>query len=355
MKKKKERKRIWVVKAAVVLLVVLALCTAAARTVWNMLLPRVETTTVYGGVLQDQAQLEGTVRYGGQQTVRADGDWEITEILVEEGQTVEEGTPLLRVDTTRLELSVRELELQRETLGHERNRAGTTWSRIEEIDTERALLEDQIGALRAQYPADGVLTAPFAGTVQQIQADAGMRAAAGTELLTLQPADSPRIVEWEMSEEALQRFAGMETIQLYFIADAAGERTYQSAQVTVDSQVYEEDTRQWRLSATLPEEWNRSEISKVQVLLNYESIRYPLIIPAECVTERDSQYYVYTVDTREGAFGDESVVREVQISVLEKNSRQVAAEASGITEGQQLVRYADKPLGDQETVSVVME
>ena len=100
MEKKKERKRIWVVKAAVVLLVVLALCTAAARTVWNMLLPRVETTTVYGGVLQDQAQLEGTVRYGGQQTVRADGDWEITEILVEEGQTVEEGTPLLRVDTT---------------------------------------------------------------------------------------------------------------------------------------------------------------------------------------------------------------------------------------------------------------
>ena len=73
------------------------------------------------------------------------------------------------------------------------------------------------------------------------------------------------------------------------------------------------------------------------------------------MTERDGQYYVYTVDTREGAFGDESVVREVQISVLEKNSRQVAAEASGITEGQQLVQYADKPLGDQETVSVVME
>ncbi len=107
MEKKKERKRIWVVKAAVVLLVVLALCTAAARTVWNMLPPRVETTTVYGGVLQDQAQLEGTVHYGGQQTVRADGDWGITEILVEEGQTVEEGTPLLRVDTTRMELSVR--------------------------------------------------------------------------------------------------------------------------------------------------------------------------------------------------------------------------------------------------------
>ncbi|MFQ6803758.1 MAG: biotin/lipoyl-binding protein [Lachnospiraceae bacterium] len=163
MEKKKERKRIWVVKAAVVLLVVLALCTAAARTVWNLLLPRVETTTVYGGMLQDQAQLEGTVHYGGQQTVRADGDWEITEILVEEGQTVEEGTPLLRVDTTRLELSVRELELQRETLGHERNRAGTTWSRIEEIDTERALLEDQIGASWAQYPADGVLTAPLRG------------------------------------------------------------------------------------------------------------------------------------------------------------------------------------------------
>lgn len=228
MEKKKERKRIWVVKAAVVVLVVLALCTAAARTVWNLLLPRVETATVYGGVLQDQAQLEGTVRYGGQQTVRADGDWEITEVLVEEGQAVEEGTPLLRVDTTQLELSVRELELQRETLGHERNRAGTTWSRIEEIDTERVLLEDQIGVLRAQYPADGVLTAPFAGTVQQVQADAGMRAAAGTELLTLQPADSPRIVEWEMSEEALQRFSGMETIQLYFIADTAGERTYQS-------------------------------------------------------------------------------------------------------------------------------
>ena len=192
MEKKKERKRIWVVKAAVVLLVALALCTAAARTVWNMLLPRVETTTVYGGVLQDQAQLEGTVRYGGQQTVRADGDWEITEILVEEGQTVEEGTPLLRVDTTQLDLSVRELELQRETLGHERNRAGTTWSRIEEIDTERALLEDQIGALRAQYPADGVLTAPFAGTVQQVQADAGMRAAAGTELLTKKKKTGPR-------------------------------------------------------------------------------------------------------------------------------------------------------------------
>ena len=83
----------------------------------------------------------------------------------------------------------------------------------------------------------------------------------------------------------------------------------------------------------LPEEWNRSEISKVQVLLNYESIRYPLIIPAECVTERDGQYYVYTVDTREGAFGDESVVREVQISVLEKNSRQVPRRLPGSPKG----------------------
>ena len=190
------------VKAAVVLLVVLALCTAAARTVWNMLLPRVETTTVYGGVLQDQAQLEGTVRYGGQQTVRADGDWEITEILVEEGQTVEEGTRFCGWTPPGWSFPSGSWSSSGRPLVTRGTGPGPTWSRIEEIDTERVLLGDQIGALRAQYPADGVLTAPFAGTVQQVQADLGMRAAAGTELLTLQPSDSPRIVEWEMSEEA---------------------------------------------------------------------------------------------------------------------------------------------------------
>jgi multidrug efflux pump subunit AcrA (membrane-fusion protein) len=354
MKKHKNSKQ-WIVKCMVVLILVLLVCTAAAKTIKNLLLPRVETTSVYGGSLEDKAQLDGTVVYEGMETLWALGSWKILEVYVQEGQTVEEGAQLFRVDTSAAGLTAREYELEKDKLLHERNTSGTRWSRVREIDTEREILDEKIQALMSQYPEDGIVKADKAATIEGLKITPGMEAAEGTAVLDLLPADTPKTVRWEMTDEALQRFAGMETIQLYFIADTGGERSYKSEEIAVEKEVFNKEKGVWEVSGKLPDTWNQSEISKVQVLLNYESISYPLIIPAECVTERNGQYYVYTVDTREGVFGDESVVQETEISVLEKNDRQVAAEATGITEGQRLVKYSDKVLKDKESVSVVAE
>lgn len=353
--KNEKKSRKWIIKGTVILILVLLVCTAAAKTVQNLLLPRVETVAVYSGSLEDKAQLDGTAVYEGRETLWALGDWKIQEVYVEEGQAVEAGEALLKVDTSSMELAVREYELEKDKLLHERNTSGTRWSRVGEIDTEREILDQKIAALQNQYPADGILTAPKAAAVETLQVSPGMETGKGTALMNLLPADAPRTVQWEMSEESLQRFAGMDTIQLYFVAESGGERAYKSEEISIDKKIFDNEKNVWKLSGRLPQTWNQSEISKVQVLLHYQSIPYPLIIPAECVTERNGQYFVYTVNTREGVFGDESVVQEVEITVLEKNSRQVAADASGISEGQQLVRYADKALEDKETVSVVVK
>lgn len=354
MRKEKNRKQ-WIVKGTAVLILVLLACTAASKTIHNLLLPRVETVAVYSGTLEDKAQLDGTVVHEKMETLWSMGAWEIQEVYVEEGQTVEADAWLLKVDTTDMQLAVREYELEKDKLLHERNTSGTRWSRVQEIDAECAILDEKILALQGEYPADGIVKSDQAGTVENLQVSPGMVTSKGTALLELIPADASKTVQWQMSDQAMQRFAGMDTIQLYFVAETGSERSYQSEKIAIDKEVFDNESGLWEVSGTLPDTWNQSEISKVQVLLRYESMTYPLIIPAECVTERNGQYYVYTVDTRESVFGDENVVQEVEITVLEKNSRQVACESGGITEGQRLVRYADKPLADRKTVSVVTE
>lgn len=349
----RNKKKVWIIKSTLLLLIFLLICTVASETIENLLLPKVETTVVYSGRLEDKAQLEGMVITEDAITIWSLGKWKIEELYAEAGQRVEKGTPLLRVNISEMELSIREMELEKEKLQHERNTSGTCWSRIQEIDMERAILDEKIEVLRMQYPEEGILTSPVTGKLQKVYLHPGEIILEGQKLMELLPVYSQKTVQWEMSDEALQRFSGMDVIQLYFVAEDESGKTYQSDEATVDKKRYNNENGMWEVSATLPERWNQSEISRVQVLLKYESISYPLIIPTECVTKRNGRYFVYTVDTREGIFGDENVVRETEITILEKNSRQIAAQVGGISEGQKIVRYADKVLENNETVIVV--
>ncbi len=95
----------------------------------------------------------------------------VAEILVEEGDTVRQGTPLLRLDTSDLELVVRE----NQTAVDENRAAYERYARLTTVDEAAARLRRaEIGLERAQLALENAtLRAPFDGTVVGIAARVG--------------------------------------------------------------------------------------------------------------------------------------------------------------------------------------
>lgn len=167
----------------------------------------VRVATVVERLVQDRAQLTGEVRATEKTIVAADGEGRVLEVLVQEGDHVDAGAPIARLDDTTPRLSLVRLEARRAVTGAvqeirqaELDRAELDLSRLEQLAADRAsrprelddarsevaiararLLEarrnlevlDAEAAIVRDELADTVIMAPFAGTVFARYTDPG--------------------------------------------------------------------------------------------------------------------------------------------------------------------------------------
>lgn len=155
-----------VVKAAAALALALLACTVAARSVYTLLLPRVSVTSVRTDTLHSTAVYSG--QFSGESAgadVLAGGSWTVTEQLAADGDTVQAGDALLRIDITDYQIQLRQMEAniqqQRNTIN------ATNWTGGDRLVLNQQLeaLEMQYAQLKASFPASGLVTATAAGTV----------------------------------------------------------------------------------------------------------------------------------------------------------------------------------------------
>ena len=159
----------------------------------------VSTAALQRGVLQQDLDSVGTVRTasGGTLSVDFARAVRVRRVLVRAGQSVRQGQPLLEVDNTaagdaayaqaREALRFAKAELHRQLQLRQQQLATQS-----QVDAARRGLADAQATLAAQQAqglgrAHEIVSAPFDGVVQSVQASAGMQVAPGAIALSLAP------------------------------------------------------------------------------------------------------------------------------------------------------------------------
>jgi membrane fusion protein (multidrug efflux system) len=160
----------------------------------------VDVDTARLGNVMDAVRATGRIEAVQAVELRPDEQGRVVELLFREGQSVAEGTPLVRVDDALLraqaERATAERDLARQQLERVRRlRADNAASPadLERVEAAARSAEAALGVLQLQIERSTV-RAPFAGTVGQRFVSAGDYVTTATPLLTLQTTDPQRAV-----------------------------------------------------------------------------------------------------------------------------------------------------------------
>lgn len=201
--------------------------------------PPIKVTTVAAVEEQtpDVMTLTGTVIADERSEVTADTQGKVLAVMVERGQKVKMGDPLLRLDTRSAALGAREAQAnlagaraQRQLAEDECKRAqalldkgAITKSQYEREQTSCTAALQQVAAAEARTAlivksvADGIVRAPFAGEVAARNVSSGEWVNPGKPLLTLIDVD-PLKVELSVPETLVAKVAVGQKVELLAVA-----------------------------------------------------------------------------------------------------------------------------------------
>lgn len=81
-----------------------------------------------------------------------------------------------------------------------------------------------------------------------------------------------------------------------------------------------------------------------------QSDSYPVTIPAKALHGENERYYIYVLRRQQGILGEELAVSQVDVNVLDKNSKYVAIEEGAVDEETEIVVNTTKELSEGSVV-----
>jgi membrane fusion protein (multidrug efflux system) len=188
--------------------------------------PLVVVAPVMARDFQERIEASGELVAVHQAEIAAEIDGRVTELLVDEGEPVAEGAPLLHIDPERRELELADARAQVAEMGSAQREAEREYGRVKQLhshgaasssqlDTAETALQAAVSRLKAAKARLGVaeralrdatVKAPFAGVVSKRPVDRGEYVRPGQVLLELVALD-PIEVEFHVSEADSGRVA----------------------------------------------------------------------------------------------------------------------------------------------------
>ena len=95
--KEKSRRQIWVKRIAIIFFVVMLLLTFFSNTIMNHSLARVSTQEIESDSVSAKVRGSGTIESAGMKEIKLSESREVTEVLVNIGDSVQAGDVLLRL------------------------------------------------------------------------------------------------------------------------------------------------------------------------------------------------------------------------------------------------------------------
>ncbi len=301
---------------------------------------------------QEQIRLTGTAQANRDVTVSAEEGGVVREILVEKGTVVEEGQPLIRIDSSILQSQVAEAEARAEL-------ARETWERrrqlfeVDGVGSELAYLEARYQAEQATAGLASlterlertVVRAPIGGILESREVEVGTMVSAGTPVLRIVEIDPVKVVggvpERFSADLALGAPVSV-TFDVLGDGPLLGEVHYVGATVSPGNRTFQTEM-------LFP---NPDRVIKPEMVARVEILRRDLqdvvVVPQEAVVRIEDGFVAF-VATSEG--GEE--IAEVRRLVLGPSQRNRMVVEEGLEPGDRLIVVGQGQVANGDRIQVV--
>lgn len=255
----------------------------------------------------------------------------VREILVNEGATVAEGTPLIRIDDAELQAQVAQAEAERDLAAQDLMRAkglreavGIAQADVDRADAAARRTQAQYDLLKVRLDRT-VVRAPFAGVVGQRRVSLGDYVTSQTPLITLQTVN-PQVAVFDVPERFAERLRVGQRVS-FGIAALPGREF--GGRVDFVDPVVQPDSRTIVMKALVPNP--RRELQSgmfVELRLATDTRPDAVVIPEEAVVPYEAGNWVWAV------VDGKAERREVSLGV---RSPGVVEIRSGVLAGEQVV------------------
>lgn len=314
-----------------------------SRSIYLNNLPYVKVADVSQANLQKTYQIEATVvaESSEYKNVYAPADLKINSVVAKNGDRLNLGDVVLRIDIEELELALIRLQLQQYDLSDEKERLEEAL-RNTETDEER-------GKFEKMFRQNEILTARLNRNIENIEEwlaqegavtsgtcdvsyilPAGMQAVSDGQLLyTYNPFPCAKVLKFELSKDEKRFTTGTEVICEVTVFNGNMNRI-ETRTVKLPITQRNETDKGWIYLVSLDVEQLYMHVGDtVSITVPYVSkSEYHNILPRECVQfTGDKSGYIYVLRERTRGFGTEYYVESMYVQILEMDDERVALAA----------------------------
>jgi RND family efflux transporter MFP subunit len=325
---------------------------------------RVRTQPIRRARLDNTDRVTGTVRAFRRATVTAETQGRVVARSVESGAVVEEGDPLVLLESSRLELEVRRTEAALRATRTVKAHAKREYDRAEQLLAQKAISTQHHDDLRhaverardeialAEVARDTAkrnlqdtrVSAPFAGTVDSLAVDVGDFVAPGTPVATLVDLSRVRIFGGVTAREANRLKVGTRArVSFSDLGGAVFEATLESVGRVAGRADGTYEIELWMDSAEVP--MRDGLVAQIELPDSMEALS--LLSPRAAVIRRDGHPEVFVISQENGA----AVARTRRIRTGRSHGEWIEV-LDGLEEGDQVVWDGHFALEDGSIVVV---
>lgn len=304
--------------------------------------------------------LAGSIEGETSATISAKLAGRIEQVLVQEGQRVQVGTPLIKLESNELANSVRAAQGTVTKAEINYNLASVDYSRYQELYAQGAVSQQQLEIAAAQLKtaqADlssaianrssaqqqygyGMITAPVSGVIANKTATVGQVVSPGSPLMSVENLDQV-YAQVNIEQKELGRVKIGQKAEI--TVDAYPEQVFSGVVEIINPQAGSSN-RMFRTKIKID---NKDGSLKpgmfVKVQIATGEVQPVLTVPSAALIQKQGLYYVFTVEK------DQAVRHQVEIAEISGGSIQIK---SGLQPGDRVIVSNVNQLKDGDTVRV---
>ncbi|MDF2961538.1 MAG: biotin/lipoyl-binding protein [Paenibacillus sp.] len=347
----------------------LLLLTFFSNTYQQMTLPKVSVEKPQISQLSYEIDGEGTIRPKRTVSLYDQSGWTVKEVLVQEGDAVKKGQPLLIFDSSSAEknladeqdrLAKQQLDLEKLQAKLKLNGIGGEASKIDEIKRQITSLKldmsiqtRKIDSIRKDISDKGSLVAPFDGLIDDLQADVGLSASQGKAVIQIADLSQGWELETTIEADYANRLVTGESVDV---------RIKETAPRFVKGKVAEIEKPESGGNQT--QSGSSSDMSKVILDINdpkltggelaefrlTKKVGMPRPLVPKTAVKTDSQgEYILTVEETKRPLGNEFRVRKKYVHTEDSDNTNAILNGTFMTD-EKIVTESSEPLSDGDRI-----
>lgn len=315
----------------IVFVVIVLLLTFFSKTLYNLNLPSVSYTNPTNGSLKRIFTCETVTAAKTEYDLYAPSAQKVLEVPVLEGDFVEKGQTLVRLDTSGLENEMLQLQMEKQQLSDAKRAYSAKAYQLAVQASDKRITEKQ-----AQIDGS-VITAPADGYVTALSAKMGMTANTMEPLITVGTVENGLQVTLSVTQKQAAWFSKKDKLSVYipllnssFDAFVSQVKSTQGGGMEVLADISDPT-----------QEIAANELAEVS--FTKMSGEYPLIVPISALHSDGDRDYVFKLQVAQGPLGNEYRIIKTFVRVIDRDDTNAAVEAE-FTPDDRIVTESDKEL-----------